>query len=243
MTQQEFNNSLLFIQSILNNDLVPELNTLKISGTVPTDTMDSIITHENTIISNLNNLITSLPTLKGDQGIQGIQGLKGDSGLDGISGSGNFLLEYIVPSACSSVGFSGLDLSLHKSYSIELLLKNPSGVVGNINMYINGDSVATNYYSIVTNFSGTSTTNNFPLVSVVDINSESYCLLNFSLISGRLLFNSRFIRRYSDTSAINQACSGFKRSLITNLTELTFASNVLNSIGVGSIIRIYRGDL
>lgn len=85
MTQQDFNNSLTFIQSVLNNDLVPALNTLQISGTVATDTMNSIIAHENTIITDLNNLITALPTLKGDQGLQGIQGLKGDAGLAGTN--------------------------------------------------------------------------------------------------------------------------------------------------------------
>lgn len=69
MTQQDFNNSLQFIQSVLNNDLVPALNTLQISGTVATDTMNDIITHENTIITDLNNLIAALPTIKGDQGL------------------------------------------------------------------------------------------------------------------------------------------------------------------------------
>jgi hypothetical protein len=86
MTQQDFNNSLLFIQSVLNNDLVPALNTLQISGTVATDTMNIIVLNENVIIDDLNDLISALPTLKGDQGLKGDTGLKGDNGPQGLQG-------------------------------------------------------------------------------------------------------------------------------------------------------------
>lgn len=57
MTPQEFRNSLEFVQSILNIDLVPSLTLLEATNTVPYDILNQIITAESTIQTSLNALI------------------------------------------------------------------------------------------------------------------------------------------------------------------------------------------
>ena len=87
----QLKNSLEFIQSIVNNDLVPAFADLSHNSTL----FDTLTTSQTLIESELltmNNLISN-NALKGDQGIQGIkgdtgiQGLKGDTGIQGLQGN------------------------------------------------------------------------------------------------------------------------------------------------------------
>lgn len=160
------------------------------------------------------------------------------------------LAEYTVTgSAVTSIDFTGLDINLHKSYRIELELINATASLVLFYMFVNGDTTNTNYWS---NYSARdhSTTgssvlgvsiNNAQVGSII-ASSNSMFTINLSNVNGEP--NANFIgkRNATITPSFNVGIMS-KIATVANITQLTFKASVASSIGIGSKIRIYRGDV
>lgn len=243
MTQLDFTNALSFIQSILNNDLVPALDTLQLSGTVATDTMNDIISYEESIILNLNNLITALPTLKGDKGDQGIQGIPGESG----SSISRILQEIVITSPTSTVDFLNLDLIAHKSYTIEAEIA--VGSSGSFLLYANGDFTDANYKCEYLCFDGATNYNNRYSYPYFAVNVSDTCAVTakiqmsyLSASTNRLSFSSTFDGETFST--IRAFFTKTKYSVpVSNLTSISIKGAMGSSFNVGTKFRLIRGDV
>lgn len=162
-------------------------------------------------------------------------------------GYGNSLLaEYVVTgSAVTSINFSGLDINTHKSYRIEVELLNATASSATISCFVNNDTSGGNYYTQELNVSGSS-------VVGARTNAAYICALDASSFVSATQFVSRtngyagiksFVSRLSGTSLTRDDYYMVKSATVTNITQLTFVSSVASSIGIGSKIRIYRGDI
>lgn len=155
------------------------------------------------------------------------------------------LAEYeVTGSAVTSVQFTGLDINTHKSYRIEAdLVLGPSGA-STLFMYANNNVVVTDYYSQY--LQGDAST-----ISAARENNPAVCDITggrAGFVAFLAPFNNQFISKiqshYIGTSAVNTVVRTQTAPRYTNenLTKLTFASTVVQGIGVGSKFRIYRGD-
>lgn len=156
----------------------------------------------------------------------------------------SLLAEYAVTgSAVTSVDITGIDINTHKSYRIEIEIIANGG--GNIYLFANGDTTIANYYSQLiggNNNAFVSGRNNEPRIANVNTGDYQKITLELSLIGGKFLFNA--IGNYSDDSGIQSLISvGSKIATISNLTQITISSSSPRSIGVGTKIHIYRGDV
>lgn len=159
----------------------------------------------------------------------------------------SLLAEYIVSgSAVTSINFSGLDINTHKSYRVEIEFINVTSL-SNLYMFINGDTTLTNYQSQVTTANATtssSTRNNTPTCIFVGTLLGSNSMI-IDIIKTNGYISALFRGKVLMTSNLNQVEIGSvdKVASITNLTQLAFTAQVASAIGVGSKIRIYRGDV
>lgn len=158
----------------------------------------------------------------------------------------SLLAEYTVTgSAVTSIDFSGLDINTHKSYRIEIEWNNVSASSVFLNGFINGDTVQTNYYSQLFNITGTSVagekSNNARLAYPFS-NEKVALTANISINQGYATTRSLVTRGIGSTVLL-EIISMSKIATVTNITQLTFTSSGASAIGVGSKIRIYRGDV
>ena len=167
------------------------------------------------------------------------------SGVATQAFANSLLYEAVVTgSAVTSIDFPLLDINTHKSYRVEIEIVGSASVT-NIYMFVNGDTAITNYYSQGIFANATSFTggrNNEPRIG--NTGNEDYQKINVavSLISSKVCYNT--LGNYSDDSSIQGSIFyGTKTATVTNITQLTFTSSVASAIGVGSKIRIYRGDV
>lgn len=158
----------------------------------------------------------------------------------------SLLAEFTVTgSAVTSLDITGLDINTHKSYILEI------DMVGNVDistvyLFANGDNTITNYYSQILVVNDTSTgvnrQNNPRLMSSIGVGDYQGITLNVSLLAQKFLWRS--MGNYRDDTTLGGAfLFGSKIAKITNLTQLTIASVPANGIGVGTTVRIYRGDI
>jgi hypothetical protein len=157
----------------------------------------------------------------------------------------SLLAEYVVTgSPVTSIGFSGLDINTHKSYRIELEIINPTASGAGVSMFINGDTTSTGYNQVTTYNSGStvaSQATNNALIAGLSASTTHLTKALLSLVGG-------FAHYIADTSRgrgasmLNYSLVGAKTNTVSNITELTFTASVTNSIGIGSKVRIYRGD-
>lgn len=156
------------------------------------------------------------------------------------------LAEYVVSgSAVTSIDFSGLDINTHKSYIVELEIINPTGSTADISLFVNADTTQTNYYSQIFFAQGTT--------SSASISNASKLMTSRSSGSENSVVFIQKVNNYlkamangiglNGSSMYWQTQSITKTAQITNITQLTFTSSIAGSIGVGSKIRIYRGDV
>jgi len=170
------------------------------------------------------------------------------NGNDVSKGFTSLLVEHIVTSVAeTSIDFSGLDISIHKSYHIEIEILNATASTGFVNCFVNNDTVVTNYYSQVSGGSGGSPIAagyNAPYVMRYIAGSMPQCgKMSMHIVSGNVMYNSETTIKASASSMYVETFGGFKVATVTNITQLTFTSSVVGALGVGSKIRIYRGDL
>ena len=157
----------------------------------------------------------------------------------------NLLAEYTVTgSAVTSIDFSGLDINTHKSYKVEVYGFSTSACI--LYCFVNGNANPAAYYtqSIV----GSATT-----VSSERSNNPYFCYLygndifcavgvvTKNVVNGNARILSTCIE--SGDLYIRQSLRTISGPANTNITQLTFTASVANSIGVGSTIRLYRGDV
>jgi hypothetical protein len=167
------------------------------------------------------------------------------TGRDELPGA--LIYEEVISGApvTSFTPITGLDINIHRSYRVEMELKNVAGVNANIEMFINNDLISANYTRVLSTNSGTNETYlgaNDALVSGV-LGSNEYANLTANLrcgTGGEVSFISEIARDFGGT-LLQQTSTVSKNSTVTNITQLDIVSTQANSIGIGSTVRIYRG--
>lgn len=151
----------------------------------------------------------------------------------------------ITGAAVTRVDFPGLDINLHKSYRVEIDLVNSTGSTLDVFAYANDDTTLNNYYYEGQYSEGTTNSawrSNGPICHSVANGSAGHATIRFGLMNNYLFAFSDSVRGiggavHSCTYAIS------KTATIANLTKLSFVSSVAGGIGIGSKIRVYRGDV
>lgn len=158
----------------------------------------------------------------------------------------NLLYEYVVlGSAVTSIIIPNLDILTHKKYFVEIDMINATATASILKLYVNSDITPANYASQSLHSNGATTTSaslSDAQVGVCDLSSQCNINANFSLSSSGSLRWSSHCSRGTATNSTNFSVTGFKKSTIANLTQFTFTASVALSIGIGSRIRIFRGD-
>lgn len=158
----------------------------------------------------------------------------------------SLLVEYTVTgSAVTSIDFSGLDINTHKSYRIEIEWNNISGSAVNLYAFINGDATVTNYYSQLFDSNGVTSAGvryNTASLACPSANEKVSINAGISINQGYVTTRS-FATRGVGSTVLTELISISKTATVTNITQLTFTASVASSIGVGSKIRLYRGDV
>ena len=166
------------------------------------------------------------------------------SSVKGIDYKG-LLAEYeVTGSARTSIDFSGLDINTHKSYRVEIELI-ASGASGDVYMFVNGDTVLTNYYSQFVGGSATVFSGgryNTPALQTVNVAGSHYCYIEVGKINNLMRYFARGTSQLGTTPVFYNVM-GLKTATVTNITQLTFTSVTASGFGIGSKIRIYRGDV
>jgi len=163
------------------------------------------------------------------------------------AGGTELLAEHeVTGSSVTSVDFSGLDITAHNSYRIEIDAVNPQASAADYYLFINGDTTTTNYYSQLMSANGTTfagARTNFP-ACMIPLASGTATTTIFLSMDG-----SGYPRAISNCSSYSPSAirglfySIAKTATVTNITQITITASVASAIGVGSKLRIYRGDV
>ena len=166
--------------------------------------------------------------------------------IESASGSSNLLVEYTVAgSAVTSIDFTGLDINTHKSYHIEFSFINATAGAVYCSLYVNNDTTDANYYVQYINSSNTTLasarSNNAGVINVA-ASKSSFMAGTIGLTNGLFGAILETIRDLTSTIQIKKAvvCN---TSSLANITRLTLTASAASAIGVGSTVRIYRGDV
>ena len=199
----------------------------------------------NNVTGNLELYSGSTKVLEADATTGVVSGLKvgSDFTANGKPVS-SLLAEYTVTgSAVTSIDFSGLDINTHKSYRIEAILP-ASSAQAIVRMFVNNNTTMTNYYTQRTYYessaSGTTALQEPRF-------SESVSPTQAQITTGTVSRSSDSLMLFNTHCGYGNGgfIIGSGRSTVTfaNITQLTFVANAANGFGVGSTIRIYRGDI
>ena len=151
----------------------------------------------------------------------------------------------VTGSPTTTINITGLDINAHKSYRIEVEIVGVSGGV-NIYMFINGDNTVANYYMQMTGYNNTTVSTsrqNQPRIgNIGGAGVVMQGIVDCSLIGG--IFHYRASSNYLTGSTVQgNDIWGNKVATVANITSIQIVSSTANHIGVGSKIRIYRGDV
>lgn len=159
------------------------------------------------------------------------------------------LAEYTVSGAAvTSIQFTGLDINTHKQYLIEFDWYNPTASVADASLFINNNTTATNYYTQVLNINNATLTgarNNTNSVGAMNTTKRGRYEIRLSLVSDGTNAYPALSSHGSYDSGSTQAQTIRTVSSITavaNITQIDLTSSIASSIGIGSVVRIYRGD-
>lgn len=153
----------------------------------------------------------------------------------------------VTGSDVTTVTFTGLDMNSHKSYRIEIDHLPDASSDTEIAMYANNDTTATNYYFQQILGQATTVTgarSNAASITSTIANSRNYIVVNLGYGTG-LFVHAQAISNRSVGSGVDFLSRHWSKSsaISTNLTRLDFTADQASGIRVGSIIRIYRGDV
>jgi len=154
----------------------------------------------------------------------------------------------VTGSAATNIDFTGLDLDKHKSYRVEIEHLNNGVATAIISIYANGDYTATNYHSQFLQGVGTTTgaarTNASEISSMSAANQLSRATINVGYMTGRYFGAASQISRYIGSGVEVLGYVATKDAELTaNLTSLRFSVGAAGGFGIGTKIRIYRGDV
>jgi hypothetical protein len=156
----------------------------------------------------------------------------------------------VTGSAVTSIDLTGLDIATHKSYRIEVDWYNSSGSTATARLFVNGDTTVTNYDAQYLLTSATTVTgareNNANIVSLVNDHSIS-AVIHVGMVAGSGSNNYARITNFGYPDRVGTVIDLLLRTVayrtsITNITQLTLSSSVAGALGVGTKVRIYRGD-
>lgn len=159
-----------------------------------------------------------------------------------LANSGYSLIaEHVVSgSAVTSIDIAGLDINAHNGYRIEIEIA--GGVSTALSMYINGDTTPTNYYQETLQATGATVGSSNNNNAVITSGAYAFIKGAMALIGG--------IMRYTGTAIVGTTTGMYvynkslgKTASVANITQITLIASVASAIGIGSKVRIYRGDV
>ncbi|WP_067176968.1 hypothetical protein [Sulfurospirillum sp. UCH001] len=157
------------------------------------------------------------------------------------------LAEYVVTgSAVTSIDFTGLDINTHKSYRVEISIANATANSSGLYCFINGDTNLTNYYRELVQFDGTTigaNRANNPQIITLQPSSSLSLTSNVQRGDNGYARAINFGNSSNGSSILKEDSTLVKTATVSNITQLTFTTSVVNAIAIGSKIRIYRGDV
>lgn len=198
------------------------------------------------LIPNFSQMVQSDPLLPIhiDDAIVKLNNISGQ--LSAIYTAPSQLEEYIVSgNPLTSYTFANLDIKTHKAYRIEIDYINGTALGYNQIIYVNDDSVNTNYYAQILLSSGATTSSSsgsLPQVGGVDSSSRSKITINVSMSEdGYVRYSSICNGGTMIAPKIYNIC-GLRKVSVLNVTSLTISATQALGIGVGTRFRIFRDD-
>jgi len=152
--------------------------------------------------------------------------------------------EINVATNTTTITVTGLDILTDKFYELLFAMKNPTASHSPIALYINGDTVDTNYYTQVLNAGGTTLSAGRYNDNVVWVAYAGYnCFLRATLVlapDGYTTIKSLF--NYAGGSGITLSYRLAQHTVAqTNVTRFDITADVTGAIGAGSKLQIYGG--
>lgn len=146
--------------------------------------------------------------------------------------------------AVTSIQFTGLDLDTHKSYRIEFDWYNPTASISSLYLFMDNDTTTTNYWNANVSFDGatiSSSRANNPGIAVAAAGKLLSWAMTLGNPNNRPVVLSHGNRDQGSNIILEHRVVQVTVDH-TNVTQLDFTATIASSIGIGSTIRIYRGD-
>lgn len=139
-----------------------------------------------------------------------------------------------------SITVAGLDLATHKKYQVRVKLKNNTASAAYVNLYYNGDTVLTNYWSQIarfnhTTFAGARSNNPYITLSPASSIVEGDISLTLDL-DGKA--GGLSTMRTGNDSAIESEIYAHARTVVGNVTSISLAC--ANDFAIGSVVEVWK---
>ena len=233
---------------IFDNRYVSLIEDQTISGTKTFSTVP--------VLGSLNGIIkASSGNLSGNAVINDLNDVNISSPADGevltydngqwVNEAGGLIkvAEVNVSSNTTYVEFTNLDGNSAWFYKLLSVIKNPVGTNSYVDMFVNGDTVVSHYYSQYIHGSGTSslaTRLNRPIVGDIVANDRSSFEITITKDPDGYFRGSSQISRATGSGVTLSIFSFCKTATITNITSLRVQASVSNGIGAGSKFILYK---
>ena len=167
-----------------------------------------------------------------------------------VAGGGSLLASATVTGvATTQIDFTGLDINTHKSYRVELNLLNSAASNVLYYGYVNGDTNSANYkqiYHRVSSTGGVLANSLFdPRLNHITLSGRAVAINAFIQLDleGRVQIRAEHSEVKSDSTINYSLTKNITFNVVqTNLTAFSIVSSLADGIGIGSTVRIYRGD-
>lgn len=149
-----------------------------------------------------------------------------------------------LTSAATDVTFSGLDIDTDDHYILIIRWKNGASGSSELNLFINGDTTLTNYYSQKNEANGAGVTaartNDSRIAQVSAANLNSFMLLEISLDPDDYV--RAFARDMREGSSLPLLVMRFitKVATVANITSITVNCSQANHLAIGTSIGLYK---
>lgn len=161
-------------------------------------------------------------------------------------GGGGGALEFVkkeeVTVASTSIIVTGLDLDTDGDYELDIYLTNATASTALVSLYYNADTTATNYDRSKLGFNHTTLTGgraNDAVMGVMNPSTIAFYKVNVSVRAGRVFCITQGMEKTTTTLEWSSFAHQW-RTVGTNVTALTFTSSVASSIGIGSIVKVWK---
>ncbi len=222
---------------------------IKITGAILTTSRNLVVatTQRMFFVENATAQTITIKTAAG----AGVAVLAGDKimlicdGVDVVNPQNpSLLFEYeVVGAAQTEIDVTGLDINAHKSYRVEI--DAIAALDSIVYLFINNDTVLANYNSQYLHADGTSLSGGrgaLPEALAMDAGGENLVSLLVSKNgNNETSVVSNETRNNSSAIKVTRRGIGYPIA-VANITQLTITSATANALGIGTKIRIYRGD-